>query len=73
MNFFRPLKMRKQNPLSLASLSTAGLSIVASVVAGFALGWVAWKYLHWDLAVPIGILLGFGAGMFSMIRQLSRL
>jgi F0F1-type ATP synthase assembly protein I len=63
--------MKQQNPLSLAQLSAAGLSIISTLVIGFTLGWLASKYLHWDWAIPVGILLGFAAGMVSMFRQLS--
>jgi F0F1-type ATP synthase assembly protein I len=62
--------MKQQNPLSLAQLSGAGMSIISSVIAGFALGWLASHYLHWDWAVPLGVLLGFIAGFFSLFRQL---
>jgi F0F1-type ATP synthase assembly protein I len=63
--------VKQQNPLSLAQLSGAGMSVISTLVVGFALGWVASHYLHWDWAIPIGIVLGFAAGMFSMFRQLS--
>jgi F0F1-type ATP synthase assembly protein I len=36
------------------------------------LGWLGERYLHWELAVPLGILLGFVAGLVSLFRQFSR-
>lgn len=63
--------MKQQNPLSLAQLGGAGMSVIGTLVVGFALGWLASRFLHWDWAVPVGILLGFAAGIVSMFRQLS--
>lgn len=63
--------MKQQNPLSLASLSGAGMTVIGTLVVGFLLGWLASRTLHWDWAIPVGIVLGFIAGMVSMFRQLS--
>jgi F0F1-type ATP synthase assembly protein I len=63
--------VKRPNPSGLVQLSTAGMTVISTVVAGFALGWLASRFLHWDWAIPIGILLGFAAGMLSMFRQLS--
>jgi len=63
--------MKQQNPPSLAQLGSAGVSVLGTLIVGFLLGWVAWKLLHWDFAIPIGIVLGFVAGIVSMFRQLA--
>ncbi|HXW51538.1 MAG TPA: AtpZ/AtpI family protein [Candidatus Acidoferrales bacterium] len=63
--------MKQQTPLSLAQLGGAGMSIIGTLVVGFAIGWCASRFLHWDWAIPVGIILGFVAGMVSMFRQLS--
>lgn len=63
--------MKQQNPLSLAALSGAGMTVIGTLVVGFFLGWLASRTLHWDWAIPIGIVLGFIAGIVSMFRQLS--
>jgi F0F1-type ATP synthase assembly protein I len=63
--------MKQQNPLSLAALGGAGMSVIGTLVVGFLLGWLASRTLHWDWAIPVGIVLGFVAGIISMFRQLS--
>jgi F0F1-type ATP synthase assembly protein I len=63
--------MKQQNPLSLGQLGSAGMSVIGTLIVGFFLGWLASRILHWDWAVPIGIVLGFVAGIVSMFRQLS--
>ena len=63
--------MKQQNPLSLAALGSAGMSVIGTLVVGFVLGWFASRTLHWDWAIPVGIVLGFVAGIVSMFRQLS--
>jgi F0F1-type ATP synthase assembly protein I len=63
--------MRQQDPLTLGQLGGAGMSVVATLIVGFGLGWLGARYLHWDWAVPVGILLGFAAGIVSMFRQLA--
>jgi F0F1-type ATP synthase assembly protein I len=63
--------VKQQDPLSLARLGGAGMSVIGTLVVGFALGWLASKALHWDWAIPVGIVLGFVAGIVSMFRQLS--
>lgn len=47
------------------------MTIVSTLIVGFALGWMGTKFLHWDWAIPVGILLGFIAGMISIFRQLA--
>ena len=63
--------MKQQNPLTFGQLGGAGMSVVGTLIVGFGIGWFCSRYLHWDWAVPVGILLGFAAGIFSMFRQLS--
>jgi uncharacterized membrane protein YeaQ/YmgE (transglycosylase-associated protein family) len=63
--------MKQQNPLSLAQLGSAGLSVFGTLIVGFLLGWLAARLLHWDYAIPIGIVLGFITGIVSMFRQLA--
>jgi len=63
--------MKRQNPPSLAALSSAGMSVIGTLVVGFLLGWLASRTLHWDWAIPVGIVLGFVAGIVSMFRQLA--
>lgn len=47
------------------------MSVIGTLVVGFALGWLASRFLHWDWAIPVGIVLGFVAGIVSMFRQLA--
>ena len=63
--------MKQQSPLSLAQLGSAGMSVFGTLLVGFLLGWLASRYLHWDWAIPVGIVMGFVAGIVSMFRQLS--
>jgi len=62
--------MKQQNPLSLGTLGGAGMSVIGTLIVGFLLGWLASRTLHWDWAIPVGIVLGFIAGIVSMFRQL---
>jgi F0F1-type ATP synthase assembly protein I len=63
--------MKQQNTPTLGQLGGAGMSVIGTLIVGFLLGWLASRTLHWDWAVPVGILLGFAAGIYSMFRQLS--
>ncbi len=54
----------------MARLASVGFSLLANVAVGFALGVLANKYLHWDWAIPLGIVVGFAAGFAMMFRQL---
>ena len=65
--------MSGKPPLSLASLGGIGFSLIANVIVGGLLGFAAYKFLNWGWAVPVGILVGFVSGFFSMFRQLSQL
>jgi hypothetical protein len=63
--------MKTPSPLSLAQLAGAGTSVIATLVVGLLLGLAAARYLHWDWAVPVGVVVGFVAGIVSMFRRLS--
>jgi F0F1-type ATP synthase assembly protein I len=63
--------MKTPSPLSLAELAGAGTAVIGAVVVGLLLGLAAARYLHWDWGVPVGIVLGFVAGLVSMFRRLS--
>jgi len=63
--------MKQQNPLSLAQLGGAGVSVLGTIIVGFGLGWLASRFMHWDWAIPVGIVLGFVGCIVSMFRQLS--
>ena len=65
--------MKQQSPLSLAQLAGAGTSVIATLVVGFLLGLAAARLLQWEWAVPVGIILGFAAGIASLFRRLSSL
>jgi F0F1-type ATP synthase assembly protein I len=65
--------VKQQSPLDLAQLAGAGTGVIASLFVGLLLGLAAAHYLHWDWAVPVGIVLGFAAGIMSMFRRLSAL
>ena len=65
--------MRDQTPLSLGELAGAGTGIIGTIVAGLLLGYLAARYLHWSWALPVGIVMGFVAGVVSMYRRLSKL
>lgn len=65
--------MKEQTPLSLGELAGAGTGIVATIAAGLILGYLAARYLHWNWALPVGIVMGFVAGVVSMYQRLSKL
>lgn len=65
--------LKEQTPLSLAQLAGAGTSIIGTIVAGLLLGYLAARYLHWNWALPVGIVMGFIAGTVAMYRRLSKL
>ena len=65
--------MKQQTPLSLGELAGAGTGIIGTIVAGLLLGYLAARYLHWSWALPVGIVMGFVAGVVSMYRRLSKL
>ena len=59
--------------LRLASLAGAGFVLVGNVIAGFFIGLVLARWLHWSLAIPIFVVLGFVSGFAAMYRQITRL
>jgi len=65
--------MKQPNPLTLGQLAGAGTTVIGTLVVGLLLGLLAARVWHWEWAVPIGILVGFAAGLVSMFRQLSAL
>ncbi|MFI5388145.1 MAG: AtpZ/AtpI family protein [Candidatus Eremiobacterales bacterium] len=65
--------MKQQTPLSLGELAGAGTGIVGSIAVGLILGYLAARYLHWNWALPVGIVMGFVAGVVSMYQRLSKL
>ena len=65
--------MKEQTPLSLGALAGAGTGMIGTIVTGLLLGYVAARYLHWTWAMPVGIVMGFIAGIVSTYRRLSKL
>jgi F0F1-type ATP synthase assembly protein I len=65
--------LKQQSPLSLGELAGAGTRIIGTIVAGMILGYLAARYLGWNWALPVGIIMGFIAGVVSMYQQLSKL
>jgi len=65
--------LKEQTPLSLGALAGAGTGIIGTIVAGLLLGYLAARYLHWSWALPVGIVMGFVAGVVSMYQRLSKL
>ncbi|HLJ83265.1 MAG TPA: AtpZ/AtpI family protein [Candidatus Eremiobacteraceae bacterium] len=54
---------------SYLQLAGAGSSIVGTLVVGLLLGLAAARYLHWEWAAPVGLILGFVAGIVSAYRR----
>ncbi|HLW38418.1 MAG TPA: AtpZ/AtpI family protein [Candidatus Eremiobacteraceae bacterium] len=65
------MKQPSPSPLDVGSLAGAGMTVVGTLIVGVALGLLAAKYLQWNWAVPVGVVLGFAAGIYSMYRQLA--
>ena len=63
--------MNNNEAPGLGQLASAGMTVVGTLIVGFLLGWLASRWLHWDWAIPVGIVLGFIAGIVSLFRQLS--
>jgi hypothetical protein len=63
--------MKPIDPLSLTRLAGVAWTVIGTLVVGLLLGLGAARIWHWEWAVPLGILLGFAAGLVSMFRQLS--
>jgi F0F1-type ATP synthase assembly protein I len=67
--------MPPENQKSLIWLSkylSLALTLPASVLAGYILGSVADHWLHVPILRALGILLGMGAGLTQIIREISR-
>ncbi|MFL6449910.1 MAG: AtpZ/AtpI family protein [Bryobacteraceae bacterium] len=67
--------MRPDNQKSLIWLSkylSLAFTLPASVLAGYILGAVADHVLHLPILRAVGILLGMAAGLFQIVRELSR-
>ncbi len=56
----------------LGKYISLGLTLPASVVAGYIVGTFADHWLHIPLLRVIGIFLGMGAGLTQIIRELNR-
>jgi F0F1-type ATP synthase assembly protein I len=56
----------------LGKYLSLGLTLPASVAAGYILGALADRWLHIPFLRVLGILLGMAAGLFQVIRELSR-
>jgi F0F1-type ATP synthase assembly protein I len=65
--------VKRQTPLSLSELAGAGTGVIGTLVVGLLLGYAAARYLHWSWALPVGIVLGFVAGLVSLYRRISSL
>ncbi len=67
--------MRPENQKSLIWLSkylSLALTLPASVLAGYILGAVADHWIHMPVLRAVGILLGMGAGLIQIVREVSR-
>jgi F0F1-type ATP synthase assembly protein I len=64
---------RPDKPLIwLGKYLSLGLTLPACVAAGYILGALADRWLHLPLLRVLGIALGMAAGLFQVIRELSR-
>jgi len=63
--------VKQPSPVTLANLAGAGTIVIGSLVMGLIAGLAAERFLHWDWAVPAGIIIGFGAGITLLFRRLS--
>lgn len=66
------MSSRPDKAPGLMELAGVGFTLVGNVIAGFLIGWVIAKYLHWSLAIPICLVLGFVSGFVAMYRRLTR-
>ncbi len=67
--------MQEKSPkphLWLGKYLSLALTLPASVVAGYILGSVADHYLHASILRALGIMLGMGAGIIQIVKELSR-
>ena len=64
---------RPANPLIwLGKYLSLALTLPAAVFAGYILGTLADHFLHIRVLRALGIMLGMGAGLFQILRELSR-
>jgi F0F1-type ATP synthase assembly protein I len=56
----------------LGKYLSLGLTLPASVFAGYILGAIADHYLKMPLLRAVGIILGMAAGIIQIVRELSR-
>jgi F0F1-type ATP synthase assembly protein I len=56
----------------LGKYLSLALTLPASVFAGYILGAFADHYLHRSWVIALGILIGMAAGLFQIVRELSR-
>jgi F0F1-type ATP synthase assembly protein I len=56
----------------LGKYLSLGLTLPASVAAGYLLGTFGDHHFHHPILRVIGILLGFAAGMIQILKELSR-
>jgi hypothetical protein len=63
--------VKQPSPVTLGQLAGAGTTVIGSLIVGLLLGLAAARYLHWEWAAPVGIVVGFVAGIISLFRRLS--
>jgi F0F1-type ATP synthase assembly protein I len=67
------MPQRPANPLIwLGKYLSLALTLPAAVFAGYILGAFADHYLHRTWLIALGILIGMAAGLFQIVRELSR-
>ncbi|MBV8895991.1 MAG: AtpZ/AtpI family protein [Acidobacteriaceae bacterium] len=67
------MPQRPANPLIwLGKYLSLALTLPAAVFAGYILGALADHFLHMPVLRALGIMLGMAAGLFQILRELSR-
>ena len=67
------MPQRPSSPLIwLGKYLSLALTLPASVFAGYILGAFADHYLHRSWLIALGILVGMAAGLFQIVKELSR-
>ena len=56
----------------LAKYLSLGLTLPASVAAGYLIGLAGDHYFHWAFLRAVGILLGMGAGLTQVFKEVLR-
>ncbi len=64
--------MKEPTPLSVGQLAGAGTAVIATIAVGLLLGYAAARYLGWTWALPVGVVLGFIAGIVGMYRRIAQ-